>query len=263
MLNALRQHWPEYLIEAACLGLFMVSACMFGTLFEHPGSPFRQAVSDPFLRRIPMGLAMGLTAMGLIYSALGQRSGAHMNPSVTLTFFRLGKLAGWDAVFYALAQFVGGIAGGMLSAAVLRGMLAHPAVNYVATLPGSGGAWTAFAAEVVISFLLMTVVLRASNSRTLTRWTGLFSALLVATYITFEAPFSGMSMNPARTLGSAVPGQIWTALWVYFTAPPLGMLLAAEVYARTKGPRAVYCAKFNHLNNKRCIFRCRFGELGV
>jgi len=236
---------------------------MFSTLFEHPSSPFRQAVSDPFLRRIPMGLAMGLTAMGLIYSPLGQRSGAHMNPSVTLTFFRLGRLEAWDAFFYVLAQFLGGIAGVVLSAALLRAMLAHPAVNYAATLPGSRGPWTAFAAEMAISFLLITVVLRASNSRTLTRWTGLFAGLLVASYITFEAPFSGMSMNPARTLGSAVPGQIWTALWVYFIAPPLGMLLAAEVYARTKGLRAVYCAKFNHLNKKRCIFRCRFGELGA
>lgn len=263
MLDALKKHWPEYLIEASSLGLFMVSACMFSTLFEHPSSPFRQAVSDPFLRRIPMGLAMGLTAIGLIYSPLGQRSGAHMNPSVTLAFFRLGKVEGWDAFFYVIAQFLGGIAGVVLSAAVLRAMLAHPAVNYAATVPGGRGAWTAFVAELLISFLLMSVVLLASNSRTLAPWTGLLAGLLVATYITFEAPFSGMSMNPARTLGSAIPGQIWTALWVYFIAPPLGMLLAAELYGRSKGLQKVYCAKLNHFNKKRCIFRCRFDELGA
>ena len=60
------QHWPEYLIEAIGLGLFMISACLFVTLLEHPNSPIRQAVTEPMLRRIPMGLAMGLTAVALI-----------------------------------------------------------------------------------------------------------------------------------------------------------------------------------------------------
>jgi aquaporin Z len=77
---------------------------------------------------------------------------------------------------------------------------------------------------------------------------------LVATYITVEAPISGMSMNPARTLASAVPAQHWTALWVYFTAPLLGMFLAAEVFLRTKGAGSVACAKLHHENAKRCIF---------
>ena len=73
-------------------------------------------------------------------------------------------------------------------------------------------------------------------------------------YITFEAPFSGMSLNPARTLGSALPAMTWTALWLYFTAPPLGMLAAAEVYVGLRGARAVHCAKLHHQNSKRCIF---------
>ena len=104
-------HWPEYAIEAVCLGVFMVSACLFGTLFEHPASPIRQAIADPLLRRVPMGLAMGLTAIALIYSPMGMRSGAHMNPATTLTFFRLRKVAGVDATGYVLSQFIGGIAG--------------------------------------------------------------------------------------------------------------------------------------------------------
>ena len=89
MLDALKQHWPEYLMEAACLGVFMISACTFGVVFEYPGSPVHQAIPDPFLRRVLMGLAMGVTAVGIIFSPWGKQSGAHMNPSVTLTFFRL------------------------------------------------------------------------------------------------------------------------------------------------------------------------------
>ena len=67
-----------------------------------------------------------------------------------------------------------------------------------------------------------------------------------------------MSMNPSRTFGSAAVGSIWTSVWIYFTAPPLGMLLAAEVYQRIKAGRAVACAKLHHHNNQRCIFRCNF-----
>jgi aquaporin Z len=80
------------MIEGAELGLFMISACAFVVLLEYPTSPVHQSIPDPFLRRILIGMAMGLTAIGIIYSPLGQRSGAHFNPLVTLTFFRLGKV---------------------------------------------------------------------------------------------------------------------------------------------------------------------------
>ncbi len=258
MSDALRRHWPEYLMEAAGLGIFMVSACLFGTLLEYPGSPLRHAITDPDLRRLLMGLAMGLTAIGIIYSPWGKRSGAHLNPGITLTFLRLGKVAPWDALFYVMAQFLGGLAGVLLAAAVLGQKVVHPTVNYVATIPGSGGPGPAFLAEFLISFGLMVTVLIASNTDRLARFTGMFAGLLVATYITLEAPISGMSMNPARTFGSALPGQVWTALWIYFTAPPLGMLLAASTYRRLWGPQGVICAKLHHQNDKRCIFHCGY-----
>ncbi len=119
MLTSLRSHWPEYLMEAALLGLFMVSAGLFGTLFEYPRSPVRQAIADPFVRRVLMGLAMGLTAIGLIYSRWGKQSGAHFNPAVTWTFWRLGKVRFWDALFYTLAQFAGGLFGVVLVGGML------------------------------------------------------------------------------------------------------------------------------------------------
>jgi aquaporin Z len=258
MIAALRLHWPEYLMEAALLGLFMIAAAVFGTLLEHPASPLRRALPHPLPRRALMGLAMGLTAIALIHSPWGQRSGAHMNPSMTLTFLRLGKIAPPDALFYVAAQFVGGVAGLLLALALLRGRLADPAVNYVVTLPGPFGPAAAFAGEAAISFILMLVVLVAMNQDRIARHTGLLAGALLATYITFESPISGMSMNPARTFGSAVPARIWSSLWIYFTAPPLGMLLAAEAYARIRGAREVICAKLHHANVKRCIFRCGY-----
>ena len=259
MWRAVREHWPEYLCEALELGLFMISAGLFTILLEHPTSPVRHAIDDPFLRRMLIGIAMGGTAIAIVFSPFGKRSGAHFNPAVTLTFWRLGKVKGSDAFFYIVAQFIGGIAGLAAVAFFLREALAHPAVNFVATLPGSHGVAIAFFAELLIAFVLMSVVLRVSNTPGLARFTGIFAGCLVATYVTFEAPFSGMSMNPARTFGSAFAGHLWTALWIYFVAPVLAMQLAAAVYLL--GQRTIYCAKFHHHNGERCIFNCRFAEL--
>jgi aquaporin Z len=253
-----RSHWPEYRMEAALLGLFMVSACAFTVLLEHPGSPAYQAIPNGFIRRLLTGLAMGATAVALIYSPWGQQSGAHFNPATTLTFYRLGKVAPRDTVAYVLAQFAGGALGVLLAAAGLGPLLAHERVHYAVTLPGPHGVAVAWVAELVIAFLLMWVILRVSNSR-LARYTGLFAGLLVATYITLEGPLSGMSMNPARSLASALGAHDWTALWVYFTAPPLGMLAAAEVYLRTRGRGAVFCAKLHHANARPCLF-CEYGR---
>src|SRR6266702_8669905 len=164
MPAVLKHHWPEYLIEAAGLGLFMLSACVFATLLEHPASPVRQAISDPVLRRLLIGLAMGLTAVSIVYSPWGKQSGAHINPSTTFTFFRLGKVATWDAIFYVVSQFIGGIIGALLATAVLAAWVSHPAVNYVVTMPGSAGTAAAFVAEVAITFVLMTVILHVSNN---------------------------------------------------------------------------------------------------
>jgi aquaporin Z len=259
MLRALRSHWPEYLIEATLLGLFMISASGFTILLEYPSSPAVAAIPDSFVRRLLIGIAMGLTALALILSPMGKRSGAHFNPAVTITFWRLGKMQTWDAVFYVIAQFLGGIAGVALVAAIVPSWLADPSVNYVVTQPGVVGVGGAFVAEATISFILMLTILAVSNHPRLSRYTPFFAATLVATFITFEAPFSGMSMNPARTFGSAFVGQVWPGLWIYFTAPLLAMQFAALVYRRSG--RVVYCAKLHHHNGARCIFHCAFGQL--
>ena len=258
---AATKHWPEYLIEATCLGLFMVSACSFTVLLEHPASAIRQTLPSAFVRRLLTGIAMGATAIALIYSPWGKQSGAHFNPSVTLAFFRLGKVEPWDACFYVVAQFIGGTLGVLFSVLTWGRAIAEQNVRYAATLPGARGTGVAFLAEMVISFVMMTMVLNVSNSASIARFTGVVAGALVAAYITLEAPFSGMSMSPARSFASAVPGRLWNSLWIYFTAPPLGMMLAAQVYLWLRGNQAVFCAKLHHDNGKRCIFRCNYQAL--
>jgi aquaporin Z len=195
----LPRHWPEYLIEAAALGAFMVSAATFAALLYHPQSPIGSRIGNEWLRRGLMGLAMGSTAVAIIYSRWGQRSGAHMNPAVTFTYFRLGKVARADFLGYVTAQFAGGVIGMTLAAALFGPIVSHPSVNYVTTMPGARGEAVAFLAEAGMTFVLMLTVLTVSNTPRVARLTGVCAGLLVWTYITFEAPLSGMSMNPART----------------------------------------------------------------
>src|SRR5882762_5474372 len=212
-------HLPEYLIEALGLGLFMVSAGLNTTLLEAPASWLRAAVTDGGVRRALAGLGMGLTAMGLIYSPWGRRSGAHLNPAVTLAFLRLNRMHPLDALAYILAQFCGGLLGVFAVRLLLGAAFTSPPVAWVVTLPGSAGPLAAFVAESVISAGLMYTVLRVSASRRSAAWTGVTAGALIALYVTFEAPISGMSMNPARSFASAAPAGIWQHLWIYIVAP--------------------------------------------
>src|SRR5213593_4317537 len=140
----------------------MVAACGFAVLLFHPASPVAGAIPSQLARRALMGLAMGLTLIVNVYAPWGRRSGAQMNPAVTLTFFRLGRMPARDATGYVAAQFAGGLLGTLLGAWLFRPWIAHPAVAYVTTLPGPWGASAAFVAELAISFLLMLMVLNVA-----------------------------------------------------------------------------------------------------
>ena len=251
---SLRLHWPEYLMEAGEMSLFMFCTCSFATLLQHPASPVRHIFVSGIVRRALMGLAIGATVIALIISPWGKRSGGHINPAMTFAFYRLGKIAPWDALFYGMAQFSGATSGVALATFLLRGAPGDGTVRYAVTAPGVYGAAVAFAAELAISFILMITVLLVTNHERLARYTPYFVGSLYALNITFETPLSGMSMNPARTFGPAACGGYWHTLWIYFVAPTIGMLVAAMVFLRARHATPPYCAKLHHANNKRCIF---------
>ena len=251
--RAVRTHWPEYLMEAWGLGTFMVSASVFATLLESPGSPVREAIPNGGIRLGLMGLAMGLTAVAIIYSPWGKRSGAHINPAVTVSFLRLGKVKPIDAGFYVLAQFAGGTAGVLIAWAILGSAFADPPVRFVRTLPGQEGVTAAYLTEVAMAFGLILMVVTALSRQRLMPLIGLFAGIMVANYIAFLAPLSGMSINPARTFASAAPAGELAYLWLYFTAPVLGMLAAVETFRLARLGRGWFCAKLNHDDRYRCI----------
>lgn len=261
-MQTLRTHLPEYAMEAALLGLFMISASLFTLLFEYPNSPMHQAISNPDIRRFLVGVAMGATAIALIYCPWGQQSGAHMNPAITLTFYCLGKVKAQDAIFYSLFQCIGGLFGVYLIALLFGNVFTQPPVSYIVTVPGLLGWSGAVLGELIIAFVMMMTVLLTSNNKRLNRYTGVFAGCLVMLYVTFEAPLSGFGMNPARSFASAFPANIWSGFWLYLIGPPLGMYLAAELYQSLFGERAVKCAKLHHENHKRCIFCCNYDRDG-
>jgi aquaporin Z len=256
--RSMRTHWPLYIFEGAELALFMISACVFTVILFDPSIPIQNELPGPVWRRLLMGLSMGITAVLIIHSPMGKRSGAHFNPAITLTYFRLGKVARPDAWLYVLSQFIGGVLGVGLSALLLGRALASPTVMFAETVPGKYGTGAAFAAEAFMAALLMGVVLWTSNRPSLAPLTSYFVGILITFYVLVFAPVSGFSINPARTTASAVFADVWTAIWLYFTAPVLGMLFAAEVYIRSQGEDRILCAKMHPDNRYECPFLCHY-----
>ena len=260
---AFRHHWRLYVDEGVELAIFMISACFFTVWLFDPALPILHLLPSSALRRLIMGMSMGATAILIIRSSMGKRSGAHFNPAITLTYFRLGKIGKWDAGFYVLSQFIGGICGVGLSALCLRSSLAVPTVDYavtvpVVTIPRWRGTASAFCAEYFMAALLMLVVLWFSNRPPLALYTSYLVGVLIVFYVFVFAPISGFSINPARTTASAVFANVWTAVWLYFVAPLIGMMTSAEIYLRVYGKESVLCAKLHPDPNYPCPFLCHF-----
>ena len=254
--EAARLHWKEYLMEGAELAALMLSTCIFGTLTYGDESPFK--LFSSVFKSVLMGTAIAMTTFTIIRSPFGRRSGAHLNPSVTLTFFWLGRVHHWDAAWYIVAHFTGAIAGVFAARRILGLQLSAPSVLYMVTVPGKLGSAMTFAGEFLLSALLMATVLYSSNHRILTRFTPVLVALLTVVLFVLSPSRSGFSVNPARTLSSALFAGIWQGVWIYFSAPCLGMLTAAAIYVKTVGLNRVYCAKVFHDMRSPCPFRCQF-----
>jgi len=178
----------------------------------------------------------------MTYSTWGKRSGAHLNPAVTMAFLQLGSLRAADAFWYVLAQFAGAVTVGGFMAWVLARWYAHPDVKFNVTEPGEAGLGVALLTEAGIAALLMLILLWTLHSEKLRSYTGWMLALLLGVYIVFIPPLSGMSLNPARSLGTAVPAGNYGTLWVYFVGPLAAMWLVAVLFKRFYHGDSLACA---------------------
>jgi len=256
--DAAALHWREYVLEATEISALMLSTCIWGTLVYGDESPFKSLGISAVSRPTVMGIAIAVTTFMIIRSPLGRRSGAHMNPAVTLTFLWLGRVHRWDAAWYIAAHFIGAIAGVLAARQILGLRLSAPSVQYMVTVPGERGNAITFVGEFVLAGLLMATVLYSSNHRRLTNLTPTLVAVLTILFFVLSPSKSGFSVNPARTFSSALFAANWQGVWIYFAAPCLGMLSAAAIYVKTVGWNRVYCAKVFHDRHSVCPFRCQF-----
>jgi aquaporin Z len=250
-------HARLYLIEAFSTALLVGLAGVYTISVQSPGSPLHAWIADPFARRAAIGAAMGATVVAIAYSPWGRRSGAHLNPAVTFTFFRLGRVAPRDLAGYIIAQLLGALAGVAALSLIAREALAEPNVRWYVTVPGMLGVAAAFIGELATTTLLMSAILLTMRSLRLRAATPIVAGAIVALAIAFESPLSGTGLNPARSLATAAFSGIWDGLWIYFTAPIAGMLLAAYLFRDISIP----CAKLVHDRGRICQFRfCAFAS---
>ncbi|WP_019948220.1 aquaporin [Hymenobacter aerophilus] len=231
LIVSAKRHWNNYLTEAAGIFLFLFMAGFITTAVNHPDWWLaRQLAGHEVLGRAVIGLVVGLTVVVIVYSPWGKRSGAHVNPAVTLAFWQLGKIRLADACWYLLAQVAGALLAGQALLGLLGRYFAHPKVDYALTKPGPEGMAVAFGAEFLITFIMVAVLFLALHTQRLQNLAGWLLGALLALYVVVETPYSGMSLNPARSLGSAVAAHDYGALWVYWVAPPLAAWLAAVLF---------------------------------
>jgi aquaporin Z len=220
-------------MESLGIAIFMLFGGLMKIALFHPNSPASHWVKEPFAKNALVALLfVPVMLFGIVDSPWGKRTGAHINPAVTLAFWRLGKIGQGDALFYILFQFLGGL--GIIAAMrlVLGGWFTHPAVDMNASKPGAEGPWVALGVEFAITFGLMALLLWGSNDPKLEKTLGKMVSGLIGLYLLFAVPFSGMSLNPARSLGTGVWTSDRPSILIYFVAPIFATLLCAELYRR-------------------------------
>jgi aquaporin Z len=196
---------------------------------------------------VPVAMAFGLTVMAMIY-AIGPISGCHINPAVTVGLVAAGRLEAAQAGAYIVAQLLGGIAGAIVLYLILSGKLAGYDLakgglgenGWGPTYLGGFGLFAAFITEVIATFIFVFMILRVTSERGAGALAGLVVGL---TLVLLHLPFiniTGLSVNPARSLGPAVVvrGNALAQVWLFLIAPVIGGAIAGLVDKMTEAAYA-------------------------
>ncbi len=253
--------FPWLLFGAEFLGtalLVGVGLSLVILAFGH-GSPEVLLIPSAGWRRLITGFLFGTTGALIALSPLGRESGAHINPVVTLAFWLMGKLRGRHALGYLLAQLGGAVAGAL---PLLAWGEMGRSVAFGATFPGPAyGDWWALLGEAATTFALITGLFFFLRHPRLRPFTPALFPLLYAVMVFAEAPVSGTSTNPARSLGPSVVSGDWRGWWIYWLGPLLGTLPGVAIF-RLPGLRrlTVEVAKLYHFEHDRYGVFQRRGE---
>ena len=245
-----------YACEFAGTALLLAGGATAVALIWAADSPVL-IVEHALFRRALTGLLFALSLVAVVYSPLGQRSGAHLNPAVTLAFWRLGKIPGRHVAPYVLAQVLGAVAGVALAFALTGDLLRS--VQFAATVPGPGWTWpVVLLAELACTFALVLLILVCVDKPSLAPFTGVLAGALLVLLVAVEAPVSGTGINPARSVAPALFVPLVRGQWLYVIGPLAGGMLAAVVYGRGWRGSPV-CAKLYHTPAYPCAFhRCEY-----
>jgi aquaporin Z len=252
--------WTLYLSELVGTALLLAVGLSIVILNFGNGSPVATLLPDAGLRRLITGFLFGTTGALIAISPVGKESGAHINPVVTLAFWLLGKLRGRHAMGYVLAQLGGAILG---SLPLLAWGAMGQSVHFGATLPGSGySTAAAILGEIATSFALILGLFLFVRHPRIRPFTPMLFPFLYAFMVWLEAPVSGTSTNPARSLGPAVVSGDWSDWWVYWIGPALGMIVAVGFYKRSwLRHLEIEVAKLYHFeHDPHGVFRWKPGE---
>ena len=233
----------EFIGTAALVlvGLSLV-ILMFGT-----GTPMARLIPSEGLRRLITGFLFGTTGACIALSPVGKESGAHINPAVTLAFRLMGKLDLRTTLGYIAAQLSGAVAGSL--PLLIWGAMGK-SVDFGATSPGPGtSVSTALMGEAITTFTMVTLLAVFLGFRKIRPFTPAIFPPLYAIMVWAEAPISGTSTNPARSLGPAVVSGQWTGWWIYWIGPLAGMLLA--VLACSALAKRIEVAKLYYFDSDR------------
>ncbi len=223
---------PILLAEGAATAV-LIAAGLSLVIMDSTHGPVARLIAAGAPRRLVTGLLFGSVGALVTISPLGRRSGAHLNPAVTLAFLLRGKIGAGLAAGYVAAQAIGATAGAALL--LVWGATGRRA-SFGATLPGPGyGPWAATAGEIATTFTLVVLLFAVLGGRATRRFAPGLMPPLYAVMVWLEAPVSGTSTNPARSLGPAVIAGAWHDFWVYLIGPCAGAALGV-LFLRTVLP---------------------------
>lgn len=238
-------HWTEWLCELAGTAFQLFVGFTVVAFFEAPHAPGRSTIPSAGWRLVIIGACFGILAAIVAVSPVGRRSGAHLNPAVTFGFFLRKHTHLADLIGYALGQ----LCGALIAAAGLRWVWSSWAaqIGNARTQPGPGTpAWEAVGIEAGLTMALLFVVFNMVSSPRTARWTPTVVTAVLSGLIWVGAPYTGASMNPARTLGPDLVSGAYPVLWVYLVGPLVGAALADVIFRLVTRERTTLTAKLFH-----------------